>query len=271
MAETWNDNIETTHTNTFERYESFMQRLSFMTAESSKDRYNNEKALLSEQLRYYRERAGEYDEWFLRNGRYNHGSKENTRWFREIRFLEKKLDEFGPGGRILEIACGTGFWTQKLLQYSDDITALDASEEVIILNREKCKPHQPDYIVADIFSWKPIESYDVVFFSFWLSHVPPGLFADFWKLVRGCLAERGRVFFIDSSSSQKHYTRVHKLPRPSRNEYIVGRRLNSGRTFRIIKVRFEPEVLAERLGELGWNISVLKTQEYFIFGNGNPM
>lgn len=157
---------------------------------------------------------------------------------------------------------------KKLLQYSHEITALDASEEVIILNREKCAPHQPDYIVADIFRWKPIESYDVVFFSFWLSHVPPGLFADFWDLVRSCLAERGRVFFIDSSSSQKYYTKVHKLPRPSRDEYIVGRRLNSGRTFRIVKVRFEPEKLSKRLQKLGWNVSVFETGEHFIFGYG---
>ena len=231
----------------------------------------NEKAIMAEQLRYYRERAGEYDEWFLRKGRYNHGAKENAQWFSEIHFLEKKLDEFGPKGRILEIACGTGFWTQKLLRYSHEITALDASEEAITMNREKCTPHHPDYLVADIFSWRPIESYDVVFFSFWLSHVPPGLFADFWNLVRSCISEDGRVFFIDSSSSQRHYTEVHKFPCPARNEYIVGRRLNSGRTFRIIKVRFEPENLSENLLELGWNISVFETQEYFIFGYGNPM
>ena len=145
-------------------------------SDSSKD--NGEEALLAEQLLYYRERAGEYDEWFLRKGRYDHGEKETAQWFDEVSFLERELDNFRPQGRILEIACGTGLWTQKLITYGDDITALDASEEVIALNREKCGSFKPEYIIADIFNWKPVVSYDVVFFSFWLSHVPPNLFED---------------------------------------------------------------------------------------------
>ena len=40
--------------------------------------------LIAEQIAYYRSRAGEYDEWFLRQGRYDHGPELNERWFAEV-------------------------------------------------------------------------------------------------------------------------------------------------------------------------------------------
>jgi hypothetical protein len=52
--------------------------------------------------------------------------------------------------------------------------------------------------VSDIYLWRPDTTYDVVFFSFWLSHVPRIRFGDFWSLVRSCLTPLGRVFLIDN-------------------------------------------------------------------------
>ena len=40
--------------------------------------------LLRQQIEYYRERASEYDEWFLRQGRYDRGPERNAQWFAEI-------------------------------------------------------------------------------------------------------------------------------------------------------------------------------------------
>ena len=50
--------------------------------------------LLAEQIAYYRSRAGEYDEWFLRQGRYDHGSELNARWFAEVEQVARALTEF---------------------------------------------------------------------------------------------------------------------------------------------------------------------------------
>jgi hypothetical protein len=36
---------------------------------------------------------------------------------------------------------------------------------------------------------------NLLFFSFWLSHVPPARFEEFWALVRGALKPEGRAFF----------------------------------------------------------------------------
>ena len=52
--------------------------------------------------------------------------------------------------------------------------------------------------LADLFDWRPGQQYDVVFFSFWLSHVPRARFGEFWSLVRDCLSPGGRAFLIDN-------------------------------------------------------------------------
>ena len=102
------------------------------------------------------------------------------------------------GAEVLELACGTGLWTQRLADGNRHVTAVDASPETIAINRERVGSANVEYHVADIFSWVPPTTYDVVFFSFWLSHVPPARFEEFWALVRAALKPGGQAFFIDS-------------------------------------------------------------------------
>jgi len=134
---------------------------------------------LAEQLEYYRARASEYDEWWFRQGRYDRGRELNGRWFGEIAELERALDDFGPRGRVLELAGGTGIWSAKLVECADQLTVVDASNEVIALNRERLRSKRVRYIQADLFGWTSSERFDVVFFGFWLSHVPVSKFEAF--------------------------------------------------------------------------------------------
>ncbi len=67
-----------------------------------------DRRLLDEQLAYYRARSGEYDEWFLREGRYDRGPEQRAEWFKEVAEVEAALHAAGPRGNVLELACGTG-------------------------------------------------------------------------------------------------------------------------------------------------------------------
>ena len=71
--------------------------------------------LLREQVRYYRERAPEYDQWFLRQGRYDRGEDLNRRWFAEVDQVAAALSGLGELGSVLELAAGTGQWTGRLV------------------------------------------------------------------------------------------------------------------------------------------------------------
>lgn len=222
--------------------------------------------LLQEQIAYYRARAGEYDEWFLRKGRYDHGPELNQQWFDEAGQVANALAAFAPTGRVLELACGTGLWTQHLARYAASVTAVDSSPEVIEINRQRVGKETVAYLQADLFSWQPARHYDVVFFSFWLSHVPPERFASFWEMVRSALAPGGRVFFIDSLYSERSTANNHQLE--GETATTLSRKLNDGREFRIVKVFYQPETLAAKLADLGWQITVQATPGYFLYGSG---
>jgi len=169
---------------------------------------------------------------------------------------------------VLEIACGTGLWTRHLVRYADAITALDASPEMIAINRARLGDERVRYVLTDIYAWQPDERYDAVFFGFWLSHVPPARFRAFWELVRACLAPGGRVFLVDSLYSESSVARDHGLE--GREATAALRRLNDGREFRVVKVFYEPAELAARLGTLDWQAEVRGTANYFPYGWAAP-
>jgi demethylmenaquinone methyltransferase/2-methoxy-6-polyprenyl-1,4-benzoquinol methylase len=223
--------------------------------------------VLEQQKDYYRARAGEYDEWFLRRGRYDHGPDLNARWFNEVQEVAQALESFHPAGNVLEFACGTGLWTVRLLKYATQITAVDASAEVIALNRARVQSPTVTYVQADLFEWQPpAHAFDVVFFSFWLSHVPADQFDSFWEKVRRALRPGGRFFLIDSQREPTSTAHDHQLPNDSAT--TLRRRLNDGREFEIVKVFYEPEDLRAHVARLGWTADIRCTRTYFLYGSG---
>jgi len=225
------------------------------------------RTVLDEQIRYYQARAGEYDDWFLRKGRWDRGEALNHRWFVEVEQVRAALDAFKPEGRVLEIACGTGLWTELLVRYADQVTALDTAPEVMEINRARVDSSNVCYLQTDIFAWEPKQQYDVVFFGFWLSHVPAALFAPFWDLVGQALCPGGRVFFLDSAYEPTSTAKDHRLE--GTEATMVSRRLNDGREFRIFKLFYKPETLTRQLADLGWDFRIAQTPAYFIYGSGS--
>ena len=110
-------------------------------------------SLIKQQIEYYRERADEYDEWFLRKGRYFRGEKHRQDWLSELDEVRQNLKLSNPGGKILELACGTGLWTELLAQAADSMVAVDSSPEAIELNRRRNSGKNIKFIKADLFKW----------------------------------------------------------------------------------------------------------------------
>ncbi|HEX2483823.1 MAG TPA: class I SAM-dependent methyltransferase [Myxococcota bacterium] len=232
-----------------------------MTARARAD----ERALLDEQLAYYRARAPEYDEWFLRQGRYDRGEAHRIAWEAEVDTVEGALRAARPRGRALELACGTGLWTGQLLVGAESVTAVDASPEVLRIHRERVASDRVRYVQADLFHWRLDAVYDFVFFGFWLSHVPPSRFEAFWSIVRAALAPGGTAFFVDNARSPEVLARDHAFP--DEGSHVMERLLNDGRRFRVVKVYYEPGELEARLAELGWHARVRSSGEFFLFGD----
>jgi 2-polyprenyl-3-methyl-5-hydroxy-6-metoxy-1,4-benzoquinol methylase len=231
--------------------------------------------ILQDQIDYYRARAGEYDEWWFRQGRYDRGAEFNARWHAETATVENELDAWLARTRprsVLELACGTGLFTRRIAPRVARLTAIDASPEVIAINRARTGSANVTYLQADLFEWQPRwqphERHDAVFFGFWLSHVPDRHFARFWENVAAALAPDGAAFLVDSAFDPTSTARNHHLPR--RDAGVVTRKLNDGREFRIVKVFWEPQTLAASLEQLRWSATLAQTPSYFIHGEVRP-
>jgi 2-polyprenyl-3-methyl-5-hydroxy-6-metoxy-1,4-benzoquinol methylase len=164
--------------------------------------------VLDEQAAYYQAIAGEYYDHYLDLP----GGEE----------LTAALDAFRPAGSVLELACGRGAWTSQLLRHAIDVTAVDASPEMLAIAATRAGSERVRFIQADLFAWEPDRRYDVVFFGFWLSHVPPARFEPFWAVVADCLKPQGRVFFADDA----YRTLDELVEGPS--SPVIRRQLNDG-------------------------------------------
>jgi demethylmenaquinone methyltransferase/2-methoxy-6-polyprenyl-1,4-benzoquinol methylase len=205
-------------------------------------------ALLDEQILYYRAVAPEYEDHALPLP----GGSE----------LAEALDAFRPTGSVLELACGPGTWTTLLLRHAADVTAVDASSEMLAIASARVGKGRVRFVSADLFHWRPDRRYDAVFFGFWLSHVPPESFASFWSLVAECLKPDGRVFFVDDG-----YRTADELTEGERSS-TIRRRLIDGTAYRIVKVPHRPADLERQLERIGWRIKVHSTSGPFFWGTG---
>jgi SAM-dependent methyltransferase len=206
---------------------------------------------LREQVLYYRRRAAEYDETSA--GRDGVAGARFGPW----------LERLGPSGDALEIACGTGLWTQHLVGGVKTLTALDSSPEMIALARRRHRAADVTFVIADFFHWRPERRYDCAFFGFWLSHVPPERFADFWRRLAACLGPDGRALFVDEAAE--------RAPRDADpGEPFVERRLRDGSAFRIVKVFHEPGALGSALADIGWTARIEPLEDGFLAGVARP-
>ena len=216
--------------------------------------------LIAAQRKYYDERAPDYMDLSKPSDRKVRG------WLPE-ELLASLIDGFAPVGDVLELACGTGACTRDIVRHAASVTAVDGSPRMIERNREAVKSPKVTYVVADIFDWRPERTFDAVVFSAWLSHVPPGKFDDFWRMVRSCLAPGGRVCFIDeddrAATNEKDMSEIDGVP-------VAPRTLSDGRSFDVIKVFWSPADLELRLNASGWDIDVRPVWESYLFGSGSP-
>ena len=228
-----------------------------------------EPTLLEEQLSYYRQRAAEYDEWWERRGRYDRGPETNAKWDTEVASVRQVFDELELKGEVLELAPGTGYWTQLLAARTERVTALDGSPEMIEINRGRLGDlaSKVEYREVDLFEWIPERRWRGLVFCFWISHVPRDRLGTFFGSCREALFDGAPLFFLDGLRVHESTATDHVLP-DEQNEVMV-RKLNDGREFRIVKNFHEPAELTDLAGAAGFDLTMHRTDTFFQFGVGS--
>lgn len=212
---------------------------------------------------YYEARAPEYDDWYLRRGRYERGAIHDAAWNAELDSAGRWLDGLPWRGEIVELAAGTGWWS-PLLASLGELSLYDASPAALDRARERLVAHglRAHLHVRDAWA-DPDREVDGLFMGFWLSHVQRDRLAEFLGLCRRWLKPGGRIAFIDSLDDAASRAVDHPAPGDDR----AIRRLDDGREFEIVKVFYEPDELREALSDAGFEaVDVTTTGRFFILG-----
>ena len=215
----------------------------------------------AELVRYYEARAGEYDEWYLRRGRYEHGPVHDQAWAAELDAAGQWLDRLTLGADIVELAAGTGWWS-TLLASKGTLSAYDAAGAPLDRARDRLLAHglRAHLHVRDAWA-EPERAVDGLFAGFWLSHVARDRLAAFLSLARRWLKPGGRLAAIDSLPDPQSGARDTEWLADD----IQRRRLADGRTFRVRKVLYAPDELTAALQVAGFEgVEVTTTGRFFV-------
>jgi SAM-dependent methyltransferase len=216
----------------------------------------------ADMVAYYQARAGEYDDWYLRRGRYARGAIHDAAWNAELDAAGRWLDGLPIAGRIVELAAGTGWWS-PLLADKGELSMFDAAPAPLQRARERLVAHRlrAHLHVRDAWADPEPPSADAVFTGFWLSHVERERLVPFLELVRRWLRPGGRFAAIDSLPDPASGAADHPAPGAD----LAVRRLEDGREFTIVKVFHSPEELTAALEAAGFrDVAVSTTGRFFV-------
>ena len=77
-------------------------------------------------LNYYSRRASEYEAIYDKTERQT-----------DLQILQRQIKEYFSGVNVLEVACGTGYWTKFIAENANSVLAIDFSEEVLEIAKAK--------------------------------------------------------------------------------------------------------------------------------------
>jgi protein-L-isoaspartate O-methyltransferase len=180
-------------------------------------------SLVDETLRYYGERSGEYDE----SAGYLHPGGETAREPMKARFRA-----FLEGRDVLEVAAGTGYWTQVIADAARSVQATDASESMIALARKREYPrNNVTFQVADAYRLEALSNrFNAAFSHWWWSHIPKSRIPTFLHSLHARLCDGAVVLISDQSFYASDQRRTDE-----EGNIIETRRLRDGRTFEVVK------------------------------------
>jgi demethylmenaquinone methyltransferase/2-methoxy-6-polyprenyl-1,4-benzoquinol methylase len=213
---------------------------------------------------YYAARAPEYDDWYLRRGRYSHGPAADAAWVADLAAATRWLDELAISGEIVELAAGTGWWSQRLARRGE-LHAYDAVDEPLRILRDRLADDGLTARVEQRDAWAdPERAVDALFCGFWLSHVERDRLADFLSICARWLKPGGLFAFVDSRRDSDSSATNHPAP----DEDVSVRRLDDGREFTIPKIYYDPAELEAALIRAGFfTAEVASTSRFFLLGH----
>ena len=147
--------------------------------------------LIKEMNEYYGDRVPFHDEYM--------SYTDNLSMEKLLGPIIQRVEKDIKGKDVLEIACGTGNWTQVLSKRARSVVATDIHEAYLV--QAKRKPYQKDNVVfkvADAYALDGIDrKFNLAFASDFWSHMPKSKIKSFIKTLHSKLLPGSKVIMID--------------------------------------------------------------------------
>ncbi len=210
-----------------------------------------------EMMQYYDERAKEYD---LIYGGKGPASLKTDTYLKDVKKISSIVKEYGAG-RIIDIACGTGFWFPKYAKNCADFTFVDQSKKML----GECKKRvissgyadRSKFFQMDVLDIKLNTKFNSAIIGFLLSHFDERQESRFFSLLKDILADDGTFLVLDS-------TWTDERKKVKSKEDVQERKLTDGRKFKIYKKYFNEDDLYNMAKNNGYKILDVYFGEAFL-------
>ena len=174
--------------------------------------------------KYYADRAKEYDKTYSR--------PERQEDIKKIHILLKKLLK---GHRVLEIACGTGFWTKTIASVAEFITAVDINNEVLqIAENRLISSKNVVFIQDDVYLLNKVQGvFSAGYAGSWWSHILKSKLKGFLDVFHSKLQPGALIVFMDNRYREESSTPISRTDSDG-NTYQI-RKLDDGQEYEILK------------------------------------
>lgn len=196
---------------------------------------------------YYRRRAPEYEQIYYRDLPARRKEIDDEAAF--LRTLAADRD-------VLDVACGTGYWTQIVADTAATVVAVDLSREMLAEARRKRYRQEPSFVQGDV-EHLPVGNcrFDLLVLGFWFSHQPKERYREFFEQIKRPVRRDGLIWMIDNNPPAEGAT-VHSIRVDEHGNNFKERFLDNGEPYVILKNYFSraelesvfaPEFVIERL------------------------
>ena len=202
---------------------------------------------------YYAQRAREYERIYAKPERQA-----------DLARMRIDIPALFEGETVLEIACGTGYWTPLIAARAKSILGVDQAEETLEIARGKSYPKgNARFEQADAYrlpDWA--QNFSASYAGFWWSHVPLEKIDAFLQQLHARLAPGARVALMDNLFVEGNSTPLSR--RDAAGNTYQERSLSDGSRHEVLKNYPAAGELEARLGRIGTEVRVIRYQYYWL-------